>query len=342
MAQIINNSKLKIALWHHHLGIGDLIWHVPYMRELAKYSKDNKITLITRPSTMPEVLLVYEKCVGDIIIFDYKPRSSEYRKGLHDGTKGMERFIHTLKNYHIDEIYIFSNRVRYAYMAKKAGINVRSGYGFDIFQRMLLSKPPFLKREKIPGSRVYGDASRLMIAQGFIDRPIVPKLNVDQNLVHMIKQEFANLSKPWIAFSIGASELEKRWPSEYFAQLAYDLHQKYQASVFLLGGKGEQKIADNIIDHAKHPSYIHPILDKTIIQSAALLKSCDFLIGNDTGALNLAAAVNTPSLGLFGATLPLKHDPILYGMEAKSMEEILPKAVLDQFNLLFAKDKTYD
>lgn len=332
-----HDNKPKIALWHHHLGIGDLIWHIPYMRELAKHSKDNKITLITRPSTMPEALLVYEQCVGDIIIFDYKPRKTEYRTGIHDGKKGMDIFIKTLKNYHIDEIYIFSNRMRYAYMAKKAGIKKRAGYGFDIFQRMFLSKPPFLKREKVPGSRVYRDASRLMMAHGFIEQPVIPKLHVEEALNKDVMGEFGHLSKPWVAFSIGASEPEKRWPSEYFAKLARDLHEKYQATIFLLGGKGEKKIADSILSDGDHPPYMHAILDKSIIQSAALLKSCDFLIGNDTGALNLAAAVDTPSLGLFGATLPLEHDPILYAAEAKSMEKISPDEVLSLFNSLFQK-----
>ena len=33
----------------------------------------------------------------------------------------------------------------------------------------------------------------------------------------------------------------------------------------------------------------------------------DRYIGNDTGMLNVAAAVGTPAIGLFGATLPLAH-----------------------------------
>ncbi len=331
------DNNPKIALWHHHLGIGDLIWHIPYMRELAKYSKDNKITLITRPSTMPEDLLTYEQSVGDIVIFDYKPRSSESRKGLHDGIKGLHLFAHELKDYHIDEIYIFSNRMRYGYMAKKAGIKKRAGYGFDIFQQMFLSKPPFLKRQRTPGSRVYRDASRLMMAHGFINEPIPPKLHVDEALCADMKQEFSAKDQPWIAFSIGGSEPKKQWPSAYFAKLAHDIYEKYQAKIFLLGGKGEREIADDILSHAEHPSYMHAVLDKSIIQSAALLKSCDFLIGNDTGALNLAAAVDTPSLGLFGATLPLKHDPILHGIEADGMEKISPDYVFNLFHSLFKK-----
>lgn len=326
----IEKNKPKIALWHHHLGIGDLIWHIPYMRKLAEYSKDGKIILITRPSTMPHALLEFEECIGDIIIYDHKPRVSEHRIGLHTGKKGEKIFIDMLRQYEIDDIYIFSNRVRHAHIAKKAGIKNRAGFGFNF-----LSRPPYLKRDVIPGSRVYRDATRLMMAHGFIDAPIVPKLNVCSDMVKEIKQEFVHLPKPWVCFSIGASEVEKRWGSDRFAQLASLIHQHYQGSVFLLGGKGEQKIATDILNHAGSAPYLHAILDKTIMQTAALLKSCDFLIGNDTGALNLAVAVDVPSLGLFGATLPLKHDPILYGIQADGQENIFVQDVMDKVQELF-------
>ena len=58
-------------------------------------------------------------------------------------------------------------------------------------------------------------------------------------------------------------------------------------------------------------------------------------VGNDTAALNIAAAVGTRSYGLFGATTPLRHSPLIIpilppgGLDrTDGMAGILPAAVL--------------
>lgn len=331
MAQKSNNNHNhpKIALWHHHLGIGDLVWHIPYMRALAAHSKDQKITLITRPSTMPHDLLAHEECVGDILIFDRKPRKSEGRKGLHDGYNGRKKFIKELRSLDIDMLYIFSNRLLYGKLAKKAGIKNRAGYGFRPLSRVFLSMPPYIQKDNIEGSRVYHDATKFMLAHGIINEPIVPKMNVSQAIIDEMHQCYHHLPKPWFGFSIGGSEPKKCWSSQNFAKLADMITQKFGGSIFLLGGPKEHEIARQIIHHAQHQQHIQIVTDKTIGQTAGLLRSCIFSIGNDTGALNLSVANNTPALGLFGATLPLKHDPILYGLQANSMTEITVESVFD-------------
>ncbi len=326
---VIENPK--IALWHHHLGIGDLIWHIPYMRALAKHSKDGKVTLITRPSTMPHQLLADEDCVSDILIFDRKPRKSEGRKGRHDDRAGRKKFIEELRALKIDTVYIFSNRLLYGELAKKAGIENRAGYGFRALSRIFLSMPPYINKDPMEGSRVYHEATKLMLAHGIIDQPIVPKMHVAPSVIDEMQACYNHLPKPWFGFSIGGSEPKKCWSPQNFAQLADQLTQTYGGSVFLLGGPGEHIVAQQMVNFAKHQDNIQIVTDKTIRQTAGLLRSCAFCIGNDTGALNLSVANNTPALGLFGATLPLKHDPILYGLQASSMAEI---TVNDVFNYL--------
>ncbi len=330
-------GKPKIALWQQYLGIGDLIWHIPYMRKLAEHSYNDQIHLITRPSTMPYDVLGGEGCIADIILFDRKPRKSEYRKGKHDGFNGAQAMARTLQAYGLDEIYIFSDRALLAYISKKAGVTKRSGFGFSVMQRLFLNHPPFLKKDPYEGSRIYYDASRLMMAHGFIDAPIVPKMAVDQRVVDQMANKYADLPKPWFGFSIGASNVKKCWAAENFVALANRIIADFDGSVFLLGGPKEQDFAVAIQSKCQYPNNIQPLTDCAVYETAGLLRSINFTIGNDTGALNLSVANDTPALGLFGATLPLKHDPILYGMQAASMALISTDMVFDEFLTLYEK-----
>ncbi len=329
----------KIAFWHHHLGIGDLIWHIPYMRVLAKQSQNGKVTLITRPSTMPHELLADEDCIEDIVIFDRKPRKSEGRKGEHDSLYGQKKFIKELQSLDIDIIYIFSNRSLYGRIARKAGIKKRAGYGFRWSSRLYLSQPPYLVKDDIKGSRVYYDATKFMMSHGFIEAPIVPKMRIDQSIVSEMHALYQHLPTPWFAFSIGGSETEKCWDAQSFAKLADMIVRTLGGTIFLLGGSQENGRAQHIINHTQYPDRVRAVTDKTIRQSAGLLKSCHFTIGNDTGALNLSVANDTPALGLFGATLPLEHDPILYGIQAHSMREITPEFAFDAFMKNYKKHR---
>ena len=54
----------------------------------------------------------------------------------------------------------------------------------------------------------------------------------------------------------------------------------------------------------------------------ALLADAAFYVGNDTAALNMAAAVGVRCYGLFGATTPLRHSPLII--------PIMPPAGLDR------------
>jgi ADP-heptose:LPS heptosyltransferase len=62
-----------------------------------------------------------------------------------------------------------------------------------------------------------------------------------------------------------------------------------------------------------------PLHHLPLDELAAILKQCDFYVGNDSGITHLAAAVGTPVVALFGPTDPRvwgtrgKHVSILHG-----------------------------
>jgi heptosyltransferase-2 len=66
----------------------------------------------------------------------------------------------------------------------------------------------------------------------------------------------------------------------------------------------------------------------SVQRSAALLRHCQYCVGNDTGVLNMAVANGVPALGLFGATPPLAHDPLLQALAGQGMDAITVDAVV--------------
>lgn len=93
----------------------------------------------------------------------------------------------------------------------------------------------------------------------------------------------------------------KQWPLERFAEVAKALLQKNSNIQFLIfGGKDEevqkQKLVKMIgLDHAE-------AISTSLLTTAAIIKHCKLMISNDSGLMHAAAAVGTPTLGIFGPT----------------------------------------
>lgn len=311
---------------HHRSGIGDLVWHLPYIRAVAATSAGGKVTVMARPSCMAEDILAGEPCVERVIEYDRRPRNKS-RKGKHDSILGQLRMCMQLRRERFDRIVIFSGRPRYGVLAWLAGIPVRSGFGFDMAQRLFLNKPPYIHRFEGEGSWVYPEATDFAMAQGFVEQPVVPKMQVPASLVAAASAQLAHLTGPRFAFAIGSSLPEKSWGNENFVALAKALVDR-GCSVLILGGPGEKEIAERLFSFDRER--IHIMCQPSVLISAAALKNCDFCVGNDTGIINVAVAVDVPALGLFGTTLPLKHDPLMHGVSGKSMADISVGSVMDR------------
>ncbi len=306
---------------HHRSGIGDLIWHVPYLRAIAATSRDGRVTLMARPSCRARDLLDAEPAIEDVIEYDYRPRRSELRRGSDAGVGGFLRMAARLRSRGFDRVYIFSSRSRYAWLAWLAGIPQRAGFGFSRAQRLALNAGPYIRPYGGAGNWVYPEATEFARAHGFVDRAALPRIAVPPALLAEADRELTALPLPRVALVIGTSEARKDWGVANFTALARALRDR-AFGVLVLGGPTEAQVADRILAGVGHPPGTVALCRASVLQSAAALQRCGLCIGNDTGALNLAAAVGVRCLGLFGATRALGHDPKIEAIEAPTMEAI--------------------
>jgi ADP-heptose:LPS heptosyltransferase len=95
----------------------------------------------------------------------------------------------------------------------------------------------------------------------------------------------------------GASDTRRRWPAERFAQVATFLAEQ-GLEVLVTGTPSERDLVAEVC--AAAGSGVRPVVGElTIGGLAALLDDAAVVMSNDTGPLHLAAAMATPTVGLF-------------------------------------------
>lgn len=98
---------------------------------------------------------------------------------------------------------------------------------------------------------------------------------------------------PFIAFGIGAGEAKRIWPAENFTELAVWLRETYGAQIILIGSAPEASLGQQVQRNVAH-KIINLVGTATLRQTAAVLKRCSLFVGNDSGPMHIAAAVDIP------------------------------------------------
>jgi heptosyltransferase-2 len=111
-----------------------------------------------------------------------------------------------------------------------------------------------------------------------------------------------------VAIGIGTSEPYKQWGAARFAALGQALLDTGWPTLALVGGPAEAELARQIAGQLPaRRSAIVEALGWPLAEIAALFAISGFYVGNDTGVMNMAAAVGIRTYALFGATPPFGH-----------------------------------
>lgn len=109
---------------------------------------------------------------------------------------------------------------------------------------------------------------------------------------------------PILAMAPSANWLGKTWPLERFSQVAIRLLGTHGAleggRLMVLGGPEDTKLVRGLLDAVPRERFINLVGRVDLLTAYACLKHARLFIGNDSGAMHLAAASGAPTLGLFG------------------------------------------
>jgi heptosyltransferase III len=138
------------------------------------------------------------------------------------------------------------------------------------------------------------------------------RLNLPETVREQARQALSTLrhypaQRP-VAVCPGCKQPANSWPIERFTEICRRLRER-GFDVVVLGGPAEVSLGKQIC------RAVDGILDfcgqTNVLESAALIAECAFLIGLDTGTTHLAAAVSTPCVAVYGArNIPGRWTPL--------------------------------
>jgi heptosyltransferase II len=286
--------------------VGDAIMALPALRAVRARFPDAEISILASPY----VADIYrgQGVADELIGYD--------RNGEHAGIRGREKLVAALRARKFDTALLLQNAFDAAWIAWRAGIPERVGYERDA-RGFLLTKAIRVPRTgEIPAHEKYYYLELLKRA-GWIDAiPEVSEISLkitDQQARQAEEklQSFGSMAGAVrIAVGAGASYgSAKCWPPERFALALNQLVKERDTEVLLFGTAAEAGVSSAIQAGLKKPAI--DLIGKTqIAELPGLLSRCTAFLGNDSGAMHMAAAVGLPVVAVFGPTDPYGTAPV--------------------------------
>jgi len=286
--------------------VGDAIMALPALRAVRQRHPDAKIGIVARPYVAD---IYRDQQVGDELI-PYDPN------GEHRGLSGREKLIADLRTRKFDIALLLQNAFDAAWLAWRTQIPQRIGYARDARSLLLTQAIPVPKPGDIPAHEKFYYLELLRRA-GWLDQLTdEPRITLRvpdaarQRAAQTLLESGARPHARRIAVAAGASYgSAKCWPPDRFAKAVNALLSHADAEVILFGTPSELPVSTAIAAELQRAP-INLTGKTSIADLPSLLSQCHLFLGNDSGAMHVAAAVGLPVIAVFGPTDPHGTAPV--------------------------------
>ena len=284
------NEKICIVYTHHKLG--DLIWQLPYFKAISEHH-NQKVDLVVRKKTQAKNIL---KDIKHINLINY----NDFRKGIFYWVDVL-KLVRIFFSNKYSHVYILDKVNKPAIAARLSGVKNVIGPGIGN-QKKWLTVKKFLTNEDWKMS--YSEQSQKILSINSIKlNSIYPEIKIQTGRYENDNPDLIIKGKK-ISFGIDSFEDYKMWYEDDFINLADMLYQKKMFDyIYLICGPDKSHLADNIINNSKKNYFIN-CSKKDLGGIILALKNSNFFVGNNSGPLNLAAALKIQSFGL------IANDPV--------------------------------
>ena len=288
-------SMKKILVVRYRF-IGDMILTVPFLRNLRYAYPDARIDMLVSPNSGE----VIEECpyVDNFIFFD-TTRKHRYENGKNK-KKSFWHYVSMLRKEKYDKAYVLKRSLSSALLCYFSGIKERIGYDTENRGFLLTKKVEYdkYKHESLCFLDVLA-ADNIQIKDTYLENWINEESK--EKIEELFKKYNINTSQRKAVVHATATNKWKLWDINKFARIIEYLSNKKHIQVIFIGALSDREVYEkiNYIENLEIPP-VNLCGEVTIKDSLALLKEVDFIVGNDSGNLHMAASVGTKVIGLYG------------------------------------------
>jgi heptosyltransferase-2 len=266
--------------------LGDTVLTTPLLAQLANRGP---VDVVTTPASA--ALLANHPAVRTIIPYD--------KRGDDRGLVGLWRLARQLRDNRYDVALLAQGSWRSAALAWLAGVPSRIGFDTSAGRLLYSKRVPYrddlhhaarlLMLARPNGREPLPDELRPSLAPGPREREEVDRL---------LAAAGVRADERLVGVAPGSVWGTKRWP--YYSELARLLVD--DARIVVLGSANDSELAEAILSAA--PNAIDATGQLSLLASAELVGRCGVLVTNDSAPLHLASAMQTPTVAIFGPTVP--------------------------------------
>jgi heptosyltransferase-2 len=268
--------------------LGDVILTTPLIAELAKRGP---VDVLVTPEGA--AVLANNPGIRNIIRYD--------KRGTYGSTLHLWRTIRDLRARRpYEAAYLAQGSFRSGLIAVMTGARERIGFvsstGRALYTKQLPYRPDRHHAERLWSlsmSECADPPTREQI------RPRLYPSDEERRAIDILLLR-AGGDEPFVALAPGSAWGTKRWP--YYVELAKVLSADFKIAI--VGSKADAKTAEEISAVVPEGSAINAVGALSLLQSAELIGRAQAIVTNDSAPQHLASAMGTPTLAIFGPTVP--------------------------------------
>ena len=290
--------------------LGDVVLTTPLLRELAGRGP---VDVVVRPDAAP--ILAGHPDVRRVVVYD--------KRGRDAGLGGLWRLARRLRaGGPYAAAYLAQGSPRSAALALLAGCGGRVGFDTSRQARPLYTRVVRFRRERHHAERLWAlacpdgepssEAIRPRLYPGAAER-----VAADGVLAPLAAGVAAGGG--FVAVAPGSVWATKRWP--FYPALGADLAGEWP--VVVVGGPSDRELATAVVAACPPGRALDATGRLSLLASAELLARARLLVTNDSAPLHLASAVGTPTLAVFGPTVPaFGFGPLAPGSATSGVDDL--------------------
>jgi len=297
----MNNRDYKRILIIKPSSFGDVIHTLPVLNGLRQRFGDAHISWLV--STACSELLKGHPALDEIIPFDRKHYGRIGRSWR--ATLDFIRFVRELRERKFDLVLDLQGLFRSGFLTWASGASKRMGFaatrecaGIFYTDRVVL---PDKDMHAVDRNYLFG---KLL---GFDDVPIAFDLPIQPQARDVVARKLADggvkTNEPYALIAPGTRWETKRWPTEFFAQVADAIQSEHGLAVVLVGAPDEVDVAKRVQQLAVEP-VVNLAGQTSLPEMIAMVADAAIVVMNDTGPMHLAMALNKPLVAIYGPTNP--------------------------------------